>query len=218
LGGTCQDSVPQAIVAALDGTDFEDAIRNAISIGGDSDTIGCITGSIAETLYGIPQDIYNECIGYLPAELIAVVVEFEKKYGTKIIKIMEQKRELVDYTPEHKRIYEILCEVAAKNSVIPYAELVKSANVSLDMSIPYDRGRLGNILGDISWNETILGHPMLSSVSVQSGTYKQSQGFFDIAETIYGRTFHDEDEKLVFGMKEMEKTHRYWKKVYKKEI
>lgn len=84
-GGTCQDSVPQAIVAALDGTDFEDAIRNAISIGGDSDTIGCITGSIAEALYGIPQNIYSKGIGYLPAELKAAVIEFEKKYGKKMI-------------------------------------------------------------------------------------------------------------------------------------
>ncbi len=41
-GGSCQDSVPQAIICALDATDFEDAVRNAISIGGDSDTIGCI--------------------------------------------------------------------------------------------------------------------------------------------------------------------------------
>lgn len=47
-GGTCQDTVPQAIVAFLDGNNFEDCIRNAVSIGGDSDTLACITGSIAE--------------------------------------------------------------------------------------------------------------------------------------------------------------------------
>ena len=49
---TCQGSAPQAIVAFLESTDFEDAIRNAISIGGDSDTIAAITGSIAEAAYG----------------------------------------------------------------------------------------------------------------------------------------------------------------------
>lgn len=54
---TCQGSVPQAIVAFLESTDFEDAIRNAISIGGDSDTIAAITGSIAEAAYGIPEEI-----------------------------------------------------------------------------------------------------------------------------------------------------------------
>ena len=57
-GATCQDTVPQAIVAFLDGNDFEDCLRNAVSIGGDSDTLACITGSIAEAYYGIPRDIY----------------------------------------------------------------------------------------------------------------------------------------------------------------
>ena len=48
---TCQDTVPQAIIAFLESTDFEDAIRNAISLGGDSDTLAAITGSIAEAAY-----------------------------------------------------------------------------------------------------------------------------------------------------------------------
>ena len=82
-GGTCQDSVPQAIVAFLDGSDFEDSIRNAISIGGDSDTIGCITGSIAEAFFGIPQDIREKGLSYLPEEFKDIVMTFEGKYGTK---------------------------------------------------------------------------------------------------------------------------------------
>ncbi len=85
-GGTCQDSVPQAIVAFLDGVDFEDCIRNAISIGGDSDTIGCITGSIAEAFYGIPQSIYRQGLNYLPDNFRKLVQIFEKKYGNKIIR------------------------------------------------------------------------------------------------------------------------------------
>lgn len=84
-GGTCQGSVPQAIVAFLDGEDFEDCIRNAISIGGDSDTIGCITGSIAEAYYGVPEDIYNEAYSRLTTHFKNVVKEFEDKYGRKII-------------------------------------------------------------------------------------------------------------------------------------
>lgn len=78
---TCQGSVPQAIVAFLDGTDFEDCIRNAISIGGDSDTIGCITGSIAEAFYGIPQGIREKALGHVPAEFRNIVSDFELKYG-----------------------------------------------------------------------------------------------------------------------------------------
>ncbi len=62
---TCQGTVPQAIICALEATDFEDAIRNAISIGGDSDTVAAITGSIAEAMFGVPKDIRAEALGYL---------------------------------------------------------------------------------------------------------------------------------------------------------
>ncbi|WP_315077388.1 ADP-ribosylglycohydrolase family protein [Porphyromonas endodontalis] len=61
----CQDSVPQAIICALKAKDFEDAIRNAIGIGGDSDTIGCITEGIAEALYGIPTQIKEQAWKYM---------------------------------------------------------------------------------------------------------------------------------------------------------
>lgn len=80
-GGTCQGSVPQAITCAIEAKNFEDAVRNAISIGGDSDTIGCIAGSIAEALFGIPESIREKGIGYLPKELRYVVEKFEQKYG-----------------------------------------------------------------------------------------------------------------------------------------
>lgn len=84
-GGICQASVPQAIVAFLNGQDFEDCIRNAISIGGDSDTIGCITGSIAEAYFGIPESIYEKGLSYLNPHFKSVVKEFEAKYGSRRI-------------------------------------------------------------------------------------------------------------------------------------
>lgn len=77
---TCQHTVPQAIVAFLESVDFEDAIRNAISIGGDSDTLAAITGSIAEAYYGVPARIRKKAIKYIPADLLAIVEEFEKMY------------------------------------------------------------------------------------------------------------------------------------------
>lgn len=79
-GGICQDTVPQALICALDATSFEDAIRNAVSIGGDSDTLGCITGAVAEAIYGIPEDIYKKGFDYLDKDLQAVVMAFEEKY------------------------------------------------------------------------------------------------------------------------------------------
>lgn len=80
-GGLCQESVPQAIICALEAVDYEDAVRNAVSIGGDSDTIGCIAGGIAEALYGIPEAIYAKGLGYLPDEFVKIVELFEGRYG-----------------------------------------------------------------------------------------------------------------------------------------
>ena len=57
-------------------------MRNAISMGGDSDTIGCITGSIAEALYGIPEDVYAKGLSYLNDELRTLLEAFEAKYGS----------------------------------------------------------------------------------------------------------------------------------------
>ena len=79
----CQDTVPQAIMAFLESTSFEDAIRNAISIGGDSDTLAAITGGIAEAYYGVPDDIRARAVEYLKPEeaLYEAFCEFEAKYG-----------------------------------------------------------------------------------------------------------------------------------------
>lgn len=84
-GALCQDSVPQAIMCALQAASYEDAIRNAISIGGDSDTIACITGSIAEALYGIPKEMIDQVIPYLPEEIHRIITSFENKFGNYII-------------------------------------------------------------------------------------------------------------------------------------
>lgn len=84
-GALCQDSVPQAIQCALQATDFEDAIRNAISIGGDSDTIGCIAGSIAEAVYGVPADIYHKAMSYLPDNFQKIIFDFEERFGRAVL-------------------------------------------------------------------------------------------------------------------------------------
>ena len=68
---SCQGTVPQALVCALDSVDFEDAIRKAVSLGGDSDTLACITGAVAEALYKeIPLDIARYVVGKLPPLLL----------------------------------------------------------------------------------------------------------------------------------------------------
>lgn len=82
---TCQNTVPQAIKAFLESTSFEDTIRNAISIGGDSDTLAAIAGGIAEAYYGIPFGIYSRALEYLDSDLLKIVEDFEKKYPPRII-------------------------------------------------------------------------------------------------------------------------------------
>ncbi len=78
---SCQGSVPQAIMAFLEASDFEDTIRTAISIGGDSDTIACMAGAIAEVYYGeIPETIKQEAMKRLPREFIRVIETFTSKY------------------------------------------------------------------------------------------------------------------------------------------
>ena len=78
---SCQGSVPESIIAFLESKDFENAIRLAISIGGDSDTIACITGGIAEAYYQtIPDYIVENILKILPNELIKIIEEFSQKY------------------------------------------------------------------------------------------------------------------------------------------
>ncbi|KAA0676387.1 ADP-ribosylglycohydrolase family protein [Roseomonas genomospecies 6] len=74
---TCQGTVPPAIICALEANDFEDAIRNAVSIGGDSDTLAAISGSIAEAMFGIPDALWIKAAEYLPEDIRAVVARFE---------------------------------------------------------------------------------------------------------------------------------------------
>lgn len=78
---SCQGTVPETITAFLESTDFEDAIRNAISLGGDSDTLACITGGIAEAFCGeVPQDIREQSMSRLDEPLREVVARFYDRY------------------------------------------------------------------------------------------------------------------------------------------
>lgn len=74
---SCQGSVPPAIIAFLESEGFEDAVRKAVSLGGDADTLGCITGSIAEAFYGkVPDKIADETIKRLPQDFIKIIEKF----------------------------------------------------------------------------------------------------------------------------------------------
>ena len=78
---SCQGTVPEAIVCFLESTDFEDAIRNAISLGGDSDTLACITGGIAQAFYGVPVSIADRAMSVLDQDLRSITARFMGRYG-----------------------------------------------------------------------------------------------------------------------------------------
>lgn len=75
---SCQETVPEAITAFLEGESFEDVIRTAVSLGGDCDTLTCIAGSIAEGFYGVPEELQQQCRKRLPKTLVMILERFEQ--------------------------------------------------------------------------------------------------------------------------------------------
>jgi ADP-ribosyl-[dinitrogen reductase] hydrolase len=73
---TCQGTIPQAVTAFLESITFEDSIRNAISVGGDSDTLACINGGLAEAHYGVPSDIWDLASRFIPTEMLTIIDKF----------------------------------------------------------------------------------------------------------------------------------------------
>ena len=84
---SCQKTVPEAITAFLEGTDFEDVIRTAVSLGGDCDTLTCIAGSIAEAFYGVPAILEAECKSRLPEDMLYILGRFDisREHGHDVI-------------------------------------------------------------------------------------------------------------------------------------
>ena len=75
---SCQQTVPEAITAFMEGNDFEDVIRTAVSLGGDCDTLTAIAGSIAEAYYGVPENLKKECYQHLDDNLSEILEKFEQ--------------------------------------------------------------------------------------------------------------------------------------------
>lgn len=118
---SCQDTVPQALEAFFESDNFEDAIRNAISIGGDSDTLAAITGGIAEAYYGIPTEIRKHALTFLDERLLKILVEFENKHPSKMEKInsvgsvgIERSTETKIMTGDRKAMMQASIETAEK--------------------------------------------------------------------------------------------------------
>ena len=76
---SCQDSIPKAMAAFFEGNNYEDVVRNAVSLGGDTDTIACIAGGIAEAYYGVPENLKEVCNRILPSDMCGIIDRFERR-------------------------------------------------------------------------------------------------------------------------------------------
>ena len=85
---SCQETVPEAITAFLEGEGFEDVIRTAVSLGGDCDTLTCIAGSMAEAFYGVPDDLKQKCRDEVPKEMLKVLDRFDKMRCSNALKML----------------------------------------------------------------------------------------------------------------------------------
>ena len=120
---TSQDTVPQALTAFFESISFEDAIRNAISVGGDSDTVAAICGGVAEAYYGIPTDIRKHALTFLDGNLLELLVEFENKYPP----IMEKRNK--DMSVSIKRSEDKKVKIGGRE------EMIQSANETADKEL-----------------------------------------------------------------------------------
>ena len=76
---TCQGTMPIVLGIINRANNFEEAIRYAIAVGGDSDTIGAIVGGIAEAIWGVPEQMQSEAMSYLPDDMVAIVEQFQNR-------------------------------------------------------------------------------------------------------------------------------------------
>lgn len=128
---SCQDTVPQALEAFFESKNFEDAIRNAISIGGDSDTLAAITGGISEAYYGIPTEIRKHALTFLDERLLKILVEFENKYPSKMEKLNAVGSVGIERSKETK------VEIGGRNVMIQSS--IETADKELNDSIPTNK-------------------------------------------------------------------------------
>ena len=75
---TCMDSLPKALVSFFEGNSYEDVVRNAVSLGGDTDTLGAIAGAMAEAYYGVPEDIRKEGYGFISEDMKIIIERFKQ--------------------------------------------------------------------------------------------------------------------------------------------
>ena len=144
---TCQKTVPEAIIAFLEAKDFEDAIRNAVSLGGDTDTLGAITGSIAEAYYGIPEWLITECRKRINKDMRIVLDDFNDVLSNQD-----------DFPNSNKMIEDAIDQYYVQNNKDGMLVFMKNLLISIEQG--------GELVVPYITTHSILSEEQLNSISI----------------------------------------------------
>lgn len=144
---TCQKTVPEAIIAFLEAKDFEDAIRNAVSLGGDTDTLGAITGSIAEAYYGIPEWLMTECRKRINRDMRVVLDDFNDALSSQD-----------DFPNSNKMIEDAIDQYYVQNNKDGKLVFMKTLLISIEQG--------GELVVPYITKHSILSKEQLNSISI----------------------------------------------------
>ena len=144
---TCQKTVPEAIIAFLEATDFEDAIRNAVSLGGDTDTLGAITGSIAEAYYRIPEWLMTECRKRINRDMRVVLDDFNDALSNQD-----------DFPYSNKMIEDAIDQYYVQNNKDGMLVFMKTLLISIEQG--------GELVVPYITTHSILSKEQLNSISI----------------------------------------------------
>lgn len=144
---TCQKTVPEAIIAFLEAKDFEDAIRNAVSLGGDTDTLGAITGSIAEAYYGIPEWLITECRKRINKDMRVVLDDFNDVLSNQD-----------DFPNSNKMIEDAIDQYYVQNNKDGMLVFMKTLLISIEQG--------GELVVPYITTSSILSEEQLNSISI----------------------------------------------------
>lgn len=144
---TCQKTVPEAIIAFLEAKDFEDAIRNAVSLGGDTDTLGAITGSIAEAYYGIPEWLITECRKRINKDMRIILDDFNDVLSNQD-----------DFPNSNKMIEDAIDQYYVQNNKDGMLVFMKTLLISIEQG--------GELVVPYITTSSILSKEQLNSISI----------------------------------------------------
>lgn len=144
---TCQKTVPEAIIAFLEAKDFEDAIRNAVSLGGDTDTLGAITGSIAEAYYGIPEWLMTECRKRTNKDMRVVLDDFNDALSSQD-----------DFPNSNKMIEDAIDQYYVQNNKDGMLVFMKALLISIEQG--------GELVVPYITTHSILSEEQLNSINI----------------------------------------------------